>query len=82
MIYGKPGPLQGCVINTPGPMLLFTGRGNSGPVLSPASLPASLGCVHTWPFWGRPSPMQLSPCGGPALLSHQGLSVSEFFRCF
>ena len=56
VIYGRPGPLQGCVINTPGPELLFRWRGRSAPVLSPASLPASLGPVHTWPSWGRPSP--------------------------
>lgn len=56
VIYGRPGPLQGCVINTPGPVLAFHWRGRSGPVLSPASLPASLGPVHTWPSWGRPSP--------------------------
>lgn len=56
VIYGRPGPLQGCVINTPGPELLFRWRGRSAPVLSLASLPTSLGPVHTWPSWGRPSP--------------------------
>lgn len=81
VIYGRPGPLQGCVINTPGPVLLFHWRGHSAPVLSPASLPASLGPVHTWPSWGRPSHAAV-PCGGPALLGHQGLHVSGFFRCF
>lgn len=50
VIYGRPGPLQGCVINTPGPTLSFTWRGSSGPVLcglSPASLPGLPGsCPH------------------------------------
>ena len=52
MIYVRPGPLQGYVINTPGPTLVFAWRGSSGPVLGglpPASLPASLGRVHVWP---------------------------------
>lgn len=52
MIYVRPGPLQGCVINTPGPTLLFAWRGSSDPVLGglpPASFPASLGRVHVWP---------------------------------
>lgn len=60
VIYGRPGPLQGCVINTPGPTLLFTWKGSSGPVLcglSPASLPGLTGsCPHVAFLGCPPSP--------------------------
>ena len=74
VIYGRPGPLQGCVINTPGPTLAFTWRGSSGPVLcglSPASLPGLTGSCPHGAFWGGVLPPQ--PHGSPAL-SLQGLS--------
>lgn len=68
MIYVSPGPLQGCVINTPGSVLSSTWRGSSGPVL----------CGLSPAFLGHSSSVWLSPHSGLALLSRQGLGNHGF----